>query len=429
MVGGRDREGNPVHNELTYLFLRSIAHTRLAYPGIGLCVHAETPDDLLELALEMLSKGYSHPAIFNDDAITRGLLALGVPEHDAHHYVHSSCVEITLCGQSGCWVFNPTVNTPALLLDVMAGNPGCDHLDDLLTSFVAALRDVVFAETSTRLLWQLERSRNGSESLLSSCLVNDCLKRGKSVDEGGANYNFLMPTFLGAANLVDAIAATKILVFDEKALTLPEFCHIVADNFEGHELLRQRIVNELPHFGNDEPLTDGLMRKVTEMFARVCEGLVTLHGSRAVPSVYSYKKHVTEGEQTPATPDGRRAYTALSAASSPVQGRDVNGPTASILSSTCWNQLPFMGGVAINFTFQPGGRATRESMKAVAKTLIERRGLQLQVNCVSRETLLDARANPDQHRDLLVRIAGYSDYFTALPTAMQDEIVARTAHV
>jgi formate C-acetyltransferase len=164
------------------------------------------------------------------------------------------------------------------------------------------------------------------------------------------------------------------------------------------------------------------------MIVRSCEGVVTLWGSRAIPGAYSYLKHVSEGEKTPATPDGRRAHTSLAAAASPVQGRDVSGPTASILSATCWNQLPFMGGVAINFKFQPWGDATRNSMKAVIKTLLARGGLQLQVNCVSREILLDARANPDRHRDLLVRIAGYSDYFTALSPEMQDEIVKRTAH-
>ncbi|MCK5806114.1 MAG: hypothetical protein KAI66_24995, partial [Lentisphaeria bacterium] len=281
-----DHEGNAVHNELTYLFVQSIVHTRMAYPGIGLCVHDETPDDLLDLAVDMLSRGYSHPAIFNDEAITRGLLELGIPERDACNYVHSSCVEITLCAQSSCWVFSPNINTPQLFLDVM--------------------------------------------------------------------------------------------------------------------------------------------REVSEMMTRACEGIVTLFGSKAVPGMYSYLRHVTEGEKTPATPDGRRAHTPLAAASSPVQGRDVSGPTASILSSTCWNQLPFMGGVAINLKFQPQGAATRKSMKAVIKTSMARGGLQLQVNCVSREDLLDARANPDKHRDLLVRIGGYSDYFTSLSPGMQDEIVNRT---
>jgi pyruvate-formate lyase len=428
MVGGRDCDANPVHNELTYLFLHSIAHTRLAYPGIGLCVHDETPDELLDLAVDMLSNGYSHPAIFNDRAISRGLVELGVPERDAHHYVHSSCVEITLCGQSGCWVFNPTINTVKLFLEVMEGNLDCGGLEDLMCAYERALRDNVLSEVHTRKLWQLERSRNGGGGLLSSCLVNSCLRSGKAVDEGGANYNPIMPTFLGTANLVDSIVATKILVFDEKELTMAELHRIVMDDFEGHETLRQRIVNDLPHFGNDEQETDGLMREVSEMLVRVCEGIVTLYGSKAVPGVFSYKVHVAEGEKTPASPDGRKAFTSLAAASSPVQGRDVSGPTASILSSTCWDQLPFMGGVATNFTFQPGGAATRKGMEAVIRTMIDKGGLQLQVNCVSREALLDARENPDNHRDLLVRIAGYSDYFTSLPPAMQDEIVNRTGH-
>ena len=428
MVGGRDRAGNAVNNELTYLFIQSIAHTRTAYPGIGLCVHDDTPDDLLEMAVDMLSKGYSHPAIFNDDVITRGLMGLGLPERDAHCYVHSSCVEITPCGQSNCWVFSPVVNPLPLLLNVMRDNPECDGMETLMEIFGQELRRKLVSDVHAQNLWRLERARSGYDSLLSSCLTNDCLKSGRSVEEGGANYNFIMPAFIGLANLVDSIIAIKALVFDRNELTMAELHRICMDDFESNEDLRRRIVNRLPHFGNNDPETDSLMREITEMIVRSCEGIVTLWGSRAVPGAFSYLKHVSDGEKTPATPDGRKAYTSLAAAASPVQGRDVSGPTASILSSTCWDQVPFMGGIVINFKFQPMGDSTRETMKAVIRTFLDRDGVQLQVNCVSKETLLDAQENPDRHRDLLVRIAGYSDYFTSLPPEMQDEIVKRTGH-
>ena len=165
----------------------------------------------------------------------------------------------------------------------------------------------------------------------------------------------ILPTFLGLANVVDSIAAVKRLVFDEQELTMGEFCQILTEGFAGSGLLRTRIVSKLPHFGNNEPLTDGLMREVTEMVRRSCEGIVTLFGSRAIPGAYSYLAHVRHGGQTPATPDGSRANSPL-AASSPVQGCEVSGPTAAILSSTCWNQLPFMGGVVISLKLQPLGR-------------------------------------------------------------------------
>lgn len=429
MVGGRDGAGAAVHNELTYLFLQSIAHTRMAYPGIGLCVHHETPDDLLDMAVDMLARGHSHPAVFNDDAIARGLMDLGVPERDAHNYIHSSCVEITLCGQSGCWVASPVVNTLTPLLEVMRDSPEGADMEGFIRAYERELRCQLMSEMGTQKMWQLERSRNGGDSLLSSCLVSDCLKSGKSVDEGGANFNHLMPTFLGLANLVDSLIAIKTLVFTEKELTMAEFYQIRMDDFADHEALRKRLVNRLPHFGNNEPETDAMMREISEMLLRSCEGIVTLFGSEPVPCTSSYLWHVTEGQKTPATPDGRRAYTPLAAASSPVQGREVSGPTAAILSATCWNQLPFMGGVPTNFKFQPLGAPTRDSIKAVIKTALDRGGLQLQVNCVSTETLLDAREHPESHRDLLVRISGYSDFFTLLAPGMQDEIVRRTGHV
>jgi len=428
MVGGRDRTGNPVNNELTGLFIQSIAHTRMAYPSIGLCVHDETPDELLDMAVDMLCEGYSHPAIFNDKAITRGLLELGMPEHDAHLYVHSACVEITVCGKSGGWVFSPVINPLPLLLDVMGDSPGCDSVAAFMEAFEHKLRRKLVDDVHLMKMWQLERSRNGYDSLLSSCLVDDCLKLGKGVEEGGASYNFIMPAFIGLANLVDSIAAVKALVFDAGELTMAEFHRIAMDDFRDHEPLRQRIVNRLPHFGNSDPLTDSLMREITQMIVRSCEGSVTLWGTRAVPGTFSYLRHVRDGRTTPATPDGRKAGTSLAAAASPTQGREVSGPTAAILSATCWDQIPFMGGVAINLKFQPLGDSTRETMKAVTTTFLDRGGLQLQVNCVSQETLLDARAHPERHRDLLVRIAGYSDYFVALSPEMQDEIVARTGH-
>ncbi|MEN6545621.1 MAG: pyruvate formate lyase family protein [Armatimonadia bacterium] len=428
MVGGRNRAGRAVHNELTYMFINSIAHTRMAYPSIGLCVHEETPEDLLDLAVDMLAKGYSHPAIFNDEAITRGLMDLGLPERDARNYVHSSCVEITPCTQSGCWVFSPVINTPALLLEVMRDATECDSVEELMETYEQRLREKVLADVGVQKMLQLERSRNGSDNLLSSCLVNDCLKKGKAIDEGGANYNFIMPTFLGMANLVDSIIAIKALVFEEQDLTMSEFHQILMDDFKSNEPLHKRIINKLPHFGNNDPETNALMRAVSEMIVRSCEGIVNLYGDKAIPGAYTYLQHVAEGKKTPATPDGRRAHTALAAASSPVQGRDISGPTAAIMSSTCWDQQPFMGGVAINFKFQPMGDATRSSMKAVIKTAMDQGGLQVQVNCVSRETLLDAREHPEDHRDLLVRIGGYSDFYTLLSPEMQDEILARTGH-
>ncbi|NLE67812.1 MAG: hypothetical protein GX608_10350 [Lentisphaerae bacterium] len=429
MVGGRDPAGKAVHNELTYLFIQSIAHTRMAYPGIGLCVHRETPDDLLDLAAHMLSQGTSHPAIFNDDAITQGLMNYGMPERDARSYVHSSCVEITSCGRSGCWVFSPTVNLLTLLLDHMQEEAGCGSLEEFLGKYEQKLRLKLAADIHTQSLWQLERSRNGSDSLLSSCLVNDCLKSGKSVDEGGADYNYIMPTFLGIANLVDSVMAIKTLVYDEKKLTLAEFHGICLGNFENDRVLLERIANRFPHFGNDEAATDSLMRDLSQRIARSCEGLVNFYGSRALPGVYSYMAHVSAGAQTPATPDGRKARASLASAASPAQGRDTRGPTASILSSTCWDQTPFMGGVSVNFTFQPDPALTCANLKAITKTFLARGGLQLQATCVAKETLLDAQKNPARHRDLLVRIGGYSDYFTRISPAMQAEIIARTSHV
>ncbi len=431
MVGGRDRSGKAVENELTWMFLNSIGHTRMADPSIGLCISDETSEDILDFAVELLSKGYTNPALYNDKAITAALMKYGLPPDDAHDFIHSSCVEITPCARSAMWTVSPYHNLARILLDVIMSPEasGFKNLDEVIDAFAVKVRQEVFRRNNIENRWQMERSRNGGEPLRVSCLVHDCLKRGKSINEGGAVYNQIMPNFLGMSNAVDSLAAIQSLVFGTGEMTLAELNEILDKNYAGYEELRKRIVNKIPHFGNDELFTDSLAERIAKIIAESCKGINTYRGSTLIPSAFSYSEHVRHGKETPATPDGRFAGYPLADGSGPVQGRDIKGPTASLKSSTAWDHSPFIGGIAINIKFsreQMSG-ALKGNMIALVKTFMDRGGFELQINSVDNETLKKAMEEPENYRDLLVRVGGYSDYFTTLPRELQLEIIDRSS--
>lgn len=430
MVGGRDAAGTDVANELSHLFIESIGHTRMIYPGVGLCYTTETPAGLLERATELIGEGLSHPALFNDDVITRGLLDLGLPPAEACLYIHSTCVEITPIASSGVWVASPYINLVQLLLDVLEDKgDSLLSMNQLADYYRAALREKVRREAIEQNRQQMERFYHGGDPLV-SCFVNDCLRRGRDIDQGGARYNWIMPSFVGLANLVDSFAAIEALVFRERSLSVAELLAVLQLNFEGHERLRLRIQNKLPKYGSDEDTVDALAVQVSE-WVREAVGLNrTYRGDRFVPSFFCWIMHERLGGETAATPDARRAGEALGDGSGPAQGRERRGPTASILSSTKWDHTPFIGGVAVNmkFTRKYFREESLGRMQDLIRSYMARGGFEIQFNVVDRETLLAAKEDPEQYRDLVVRVGGYSDYFVHLPPKMQEEVILRTEH-
>lgn len=430
MIGGHDKNGNLVENELTYLFLHSISHTRMPYPSIGLSVRKDTSDNILNLAIETLSKGYSHPALFNDETISNGLIAAGFEPEDTCNYVHSACVEITISGKSGAWVVSPYHNTVKILLDLLEKKQNFENLDSLLTEYKKYLRELVVLGSRNEDRMQLERMRNGGNPLRASCLVDDCISKGMSIDMGGAKYNYTMPNFLGVSNLIDSLSAINTLVFQNKELTIEQFIDILKKDYEGYEPLREKIINKLPHYGTNEEFTDKLSKEIYQIIADCCKDIPTIRNSKNLPSAFSFLEHMWHGKETPATPDGRKSGYPLNDGSSPVQGREINGPTASILSSTAWDHKPFIGGIAINMKFSPKNMKDESmpKLRTLIRTFMQRGGQELQISCVSKETLIDAQKNPELHRDLLIRIGGYSDYFISQTPELQQEIIDRTEH-
>ncbi len=432
MVGGRGPDGKDTTNELSYLFVESIGLTRMIYPGVSVCVNTDTPKELIRLSCEMLAKGYSHPALFNDDLIIKGLMGYGLPYEHACEYIHSTCVEITPCKRSGVWVASPYHNLPQYLLDVMAMpeiDSICHDYDTLVSLYKNRLSERIKAEIAWQNQLQHERSKTGGDPLI-SCFIDDCLSRGKDVDEGGAIYNWVMPSFVGMSNLADSLMTLRKLVFESGEYKISELYEILKNDWQGNEPLRRRILNKIDKYGNDKEEPDAIVSDITGWILEELPKYTTYRGDKFIPSLFCWIIHEMFGRDTMATPDGRVAGFPLGDGSGPAQGRENNGPTASILSSTKWEHEKFIGGIAVNMKFgaEMFDGESMEKMIKLVETYLKRGGFELQINVVDKAKLLDAQKNPQNYRDLVVRIGGYSDYFIHLTPQMQAEVIARTEH-
>ncbi len=428
MVGGVDKKGNPVENELTWAFVRSAGHTRTAYPSIGLAMNEHTSAELLKYSVKQIAEGVSHPALFNDKAIISAMIKHGFAAEDARLYIHSACVEITPCNKSGIWVVSPYINLMQVLVDVIESGKKYQNIEEIIKEFSLHLREQVVKGIEEQNRWQLERSRNGAEPMRASCLIDDCLKRGRSRCEGGAVYNEISPAFLGMSNVVDSLLTLQSFVFEKKEYTIEELNSILKQNYKGHEAMRNLIINKGRHFGNGDSCSNALMKKIAKVVADSCRGIKTFWNSTVIPGAFSYNQHEIFGEETQATPDGRYAGYPLADGSGPVQGRDISGPTNSILSVTAWDHSPYLGGIAVNLKFTKNQFLSNdmENVLALIKVFLERGGFELQFTIVDTETLKKAQKIPELYRDLTVRIGGYSDYFVNLSKSLQNEIIQRT---
>lgn len=431
IVGGEDKDGKLVENDLTYMFLTALDHLQLPDPNGALAVNEKTSDEILAYAAKILSKGTTHPAFYNDRVIIDSFMQnYGVAKEDATDYIHATCAEMSIAGKSKSHSTPFEINMPKMVYETAKENPDCFSLNAFLEIFVSKMKSYVQFCAFNYIRRMLDVSRNGNERMRTSALIDDCIARGKSIYEGGERYTFLQPIFIGFSTAIDSLYALKKFVFEEKKLSLAAFCTISENNFENEETFRQHIINKLPHYGNDQNEIDTLAKQVADRIAALLKEDDIPGGAMMMPGTFSYINHATHGKLTGATFDGRLAGTAFSDGCSPVQGRDTNGPTAMVKSLTSWDQSQFLGGMVVNMKLGKEN-LTEEKIQnfiSVLKTFIARGGIEMQVNIVDRETLSDALKNPDAHADLLVRIGGYSDYFIRLSPTLQQEIINRTQY-
>lgn len=429
IVGGKDAAGKLVENDLTYFFLNALDHLQLPDPNGALAVCKETSDALLAHAVRILSRGTTHPAFYNDDAIVRSLIEnYGVSPDDAVNYIHSTCAEITVAGKSKGHTTLVQIDLPRLLMET-AKSQSFASAEELYDAYLRHVQANTKQRTLNCAVRLLEAARVGNEPMRICTLVDDCIARGKSIYEGGERYTFFQPIFVGFATVVDSLLALTRVVFEEKRLTLPQFCAICDKDFAEEERLRQYLLHKVAHYGNDDPVADAMAARLAGSLTAMFDGKIPLW-RQTMPGTFSYIFHATKGEALGATFDGRHAHTSYSDGCGAVQGRDVSGPTAMVRSLTSWDQSRLLGGMVVNLKFGRSDLDARKQRSVIdlVRGFFARGGLETQINVVDRATLEDAQKNPEAHGDLLVRIGGYSDYFVRLAPVLQQEIIERTGY-
>lgn len=430
VVGGSDANGNLYENDLTYMFITALEHIRMADPNGALAVNEKTSDRILNYAVDVISEGCTHPAFYNDKAIVNSLVEYGVKREDAVNFIHSTCAEITVAGKSKGHTTTIALNIPQTLLDTVKANKDFKSIDELIDAYCDNIAKELYSAMKRYLQSVIEAARNGNEPMRIAAFVDDCVAKGKGLYDGGARYCHMLPIFIGFATAVDSLEAIRKLVYEDRKYTLSELYDIVDRDFEGNEPLRKYILNRVEHYGNDLPTVDAHAAE----FAKRLEEIVTkrrMPGSRYLfPGTFSYINHAVMGGVTKATFDGRRAWTSLSDGCCPSQGMDISGPTALINSLTSWDQSKFLAGMVVNLKFSKSDFSgeKKELLAKIVRTFMAKGGLELQVNSVDRATLEDAKIHPEKHRELLVRIGGYSDYFVRLDPVLQQEIIDRTEY-
>lgn len=423
MVGGRSPEGDPVENELTRHFLASIAHTHAPDPNIGFCVTEHTSPELLRFTAELILAGHGQPQIWNNDAVTRSMERYGYDSRAANYFTHSTCVEITPIGCSGVSITSPYINVLGIFLKAWESCSSDCSFEELKAAFIEEFRAYWRKALLQENLWQLERGRNSTDPMRISPFIHDCNERFLSNDAGGARYNYLEPNLLGMTNTIECFNVIRELVFRRHLLTLDEFRRAVADNYEGHSELLHEIREKVTHFGVGDPEVDALAAELSGLILSVFEGSTTVRGASVIPGAFSYRDHALHGMRTGASPDGRLAGKPLADGSSPVQGYDNRGPSLSLVSTVSWAPARFLGGTSVNI------KLSRSTPAEVVLSLIggymETEGAQIQFTVADAEELLAAKRWPEEHRNLIVRIGGYSDFFTRLPEALQDDVISR----
>lgn len=448
MVGGVDCQGNPVWNELSRICIDAIETTGLVNPSVAVCYNEAMPEDLLLRCVDVISKGYTRPSFFNDRVVTAGLLDAGVSPEDARYYIHSTCVEITPIAASNIMVATPYINLCKALEYLLGGGAAIYGEECRLYEPVAFSEEDIatfegFVEKTKEVIRQILKryladvcdfayyKTQYSSTPFVSIFTNDCLERGMDSSAGGARYNFVYPCFPGFLTLVDSLAAIRQAVYEEKRMTLSELGALLKTDFEDEKRLREYFLNCCPKFGNDDNRVDGLAVEFYDFIRHELENYRICIGGTFHPSYFAWVMHGKLGEVAAATPDGRRQGTALSECLGSVQGMDKRGPSAVVRSVSKLDQKYGIGGIATNFRFSRSLLESSEGKAALAnfiRVFMEKDCFELQFNVVDQKTLLEAQAHPEQYKTLLVRVAGYSDYFVNLDPVIQNEIIQRSEH-
>jgi len=443
-TGGVKPDGSDGVNEVTYLILDVIEEMRLLQPSSSIQVSKKNPDRFIKRAAKIIRTGFGQPSVFNTDVVVQELVRMGKSVVDARCGGTSGCVETGAFGKEN---YNLTgyFNMPKVL-EITLNNgfdPQTGRRIGLETGEPTEFEtfEELFAAYERQLNYFIDVKIGGNnvvERLYAayipapflSLLIDDCIAKGKDYHDGGARYDTSYIQGVGLGTMADALTAIQYHVFDQKNLTMEELLAALRDNFEGRERLRQMLLNKTPRYGNDDDYADDVMRAVFDAYFNAIDGRPNTRGGTYRINLLPTTVHVYFGSVIGATPDGRMAEMPLSEGISPVQGADRRGPTAVIKSVAKMDHVR-TGGTLLNQKFTPQvleGDDGLNKFVQLIRTYFKLDGHHIQFNVVDAATLRAAQQNPAQYRDLIVRVAGYSDYFCDLSEALQDEIIARTEH-
>jgi pyruvate formate-lyase/glycerol dehydratase family glycyl radical enzyme len=443
-VGGLKEDGTDGVNELSYLILDVIEEMRILQPSSMAQISAKGPDSFLLRALKIVKTGFGQPSIFNADAIVQELVRQGKSVVDARNGGASGCVESGAFGKEA-YILTGYFNLPKIF-EITLGN-GADPrtgkkigletgdpttfktFDDLFEAFRRQIRHFVDIKVrGSNVIERLYATYLPAPFL--SVLVDDCVKNGKDYHAGGARYNTNYIQGVGVGTITDILSAVRYNVYDNGHFTMKELLAALESNFVGYETLRQRVLNRTPKFGNDDDYADGLMTRAFEAYFEAVDGRPTPRGGTYRINLLPTTAHIYFGKMTGASADGRLAGDAVSEGVSPVQGADRKGPTAVIKSLGKMDHVR-TGGTLLNQKFTPQLLADDTGLAAVkdlVRSYFRLMGHHIQFNVVTADLLREAQAQPEKYRDLIVRVAGYSDYFVDCSTELQNEIIHRTEH-
>lgn len=453
-IGGQTPDGKDAVNTASFLVLKSVAQARMPQPNLTVRYHRNINQDFMDQALEVVKIGFGMPAFNSDEVIIPSFIEKGVKKEDAYNYTAVGCVETAVPGK---WGYRCTgmsyLNLPRTLLiamnngiDPTSGKRFCkdygdfadmESFDDLMFAVKETVKELTRASVIIENAVDLVSSKEVPD-ILCSTLTQDCLGRGTTIKEGGAIYDFISGLQVGIADMADSLAAIKKLVFEEGKISKEDLKSALDDNFQGekNEKIRTMLINQAPKYGNDIDYVDDLIVEVYESYLEELKNYPnTRYGKGPIGGIRyggtsSISANVGQGLSTMATPNGRFAKTPLAEGCSPSHSMDTSGPTAVYKSVSKLPTHDITGGVLLNQKVTPALVSSKENTKKLEfliRTFFNRLdGYHVQYNVVDRETLIDAQKHPEKHKDLIVRVAGYSAFFNVLSKATQDDIIGRT---
>lgn len=453
-IAGQTTDKKDAVNDLSFLVLKSVAQTRLTQPNLTVRYHKNINKHFLDECVEVMRLGFGMPALNNDEIIIPSFMDWQVKEEDAYNYSAIGCVETAVPGK---WGYRCTgmsyINFPRMLLCTM--NNGVDltsnkrftkgygyftemeSYEELLKAWDKTVREITRYSVIVENVIDKASERDVPD-ILCSALTDDCIARGKTIKEGGAVYDFISGLQVGIANMADCLAAIKKLVYEEKKITRQELWNAILDDFSSPEnkKIQEMLIREAPKYGNDDDYVDQLIVEAYDSYIDEIEKYPNTRYNRGpiggirYAGTSSISANVGQGMSTMATPDGRNAFEPLAEGCSPAHNSDKNGPTAVFKSVSKLRTNKITGGVLLNQKMTPQMLSTeenRQKLELLIQTFFNRlHGYHVQYNIVSKETLIDAQKHPENHKDLIVRVAGYSAFFNVLSKKTQDDIIGRT---